>query len=163
MHCQSITISVDLCVLRDNLSRTYIVESELFSYYCLQEPLMEVMSPGTKNLQTYMINRLLVYMCREFRAAEKRHFLPCIRADELPSQFPFLSEAFLRKKLKEHANLQALSFCSILFWYIIIIFLFTVLYSTYHSEWICNISRGDQMDNGCGLRNATSEFSQRMN
>ncbi|PON40245.1 TAFII-230 TBP-binding protein [Parasponia andersonii] len=71
-----------------------------------QEPLMEVMSPGTKNLQNYMINRLLVHMCHEFRAAEKRHLLPCIRANELQSQFPYLSEVFLRKKLKEHANLQ---------------------------------------------------------
>lgn len=67
---------------------------------------MEVMSPGTKNLQNYMINRLLVYICRAFRAAEKRHLLPGIRAEDLPSQFPYLSEAFLRKKLKEHANLQ---------------------------------------------------------
>ncbi|XP_048320422.2 transcription initiation factor TFIID subunit 1 isoform X2 [Ziziphus jujuba] len=71
-----------------------------------QEPLMEVMSPGTKNLQNYMMNRLIVYMCREFRAAEKRQLLPCVRADALPSQFPYLSEAFLRKKLREFANLQ---------------------------------------------------------
>ncbi|XP_062077035.1 transcription initiation factor TFIID subunit 1 isoform X2 [Humulus lupulus] len=71
-----------------------------------QEPLMEVMSPGTKNLQNYMINRLLVHMCREFRAAEKRHMLPYIRADELQSQFPYLSEVFIKKKLKEYANVQ---------------------------------------------------------
>ncbi|XP_050262910.1 transcription initiation factor TFIID subunit 1 isoform X2 [Quercus robur] len=71
-----------------------------------QEPLMEVISPGSKALQTYMTNRLLVYMAREFRAFEKRHLLPCIRADELPGQFPYLSEAIIRKKLKEHANLQ---------------------------------------------------------
>lgn len=76
--------------------------------FSLQEPLMEVISPGSKALQTYMTNRLLVYMAREFRAFEKRHLLPCIRADELPGQFPYLSEAIIRKKLKEHANLQVI-------------------------------------------------------
>ena len=67
---------------------------------------MEVLSPGSKNLQTYMMNRLLVHMCREFQVAEKRHLLPCIRIDELLSQFPYLSEASFRKKIKEYANLQ---------------------------------------------------------
>ncbi|KAK9929251.1 hypothetical protein M0R45_026356 [Rubus argutus] len=67
---------------------------------------MEVMSPGTKNLQNYMISRLLVYICREFRAAEKRHLLPFIRSEELASQFHFLSDSFIKKKLKELANLQ---------------------------------------------------------
>ena len=71
-----------------------------------QEPLMEVMSPGTRSLQNYMMNRLLVHMCREFRAAEKSNLLPSVRADELPSQFPYLSDVFLRKKLKEYAYLQ---------------------------------------------------------
>lgn len=75
---------------------------------------MEVMSPATKNLQNYMINRLIVYMCREFRAAEKRQLLPCVRSDELPSQFPYLSEAFLRKKLREFANLQVLLLLTVL-------------------------------------------------
>ncbi|KAK8472151.1 hypothetical protein PHAVU_002G127400 [Phaseolus vulgaris] len=71
-----------------------------------QEPLMEVFSPGSKNLQTYMMNRLLVHMCREFQAAEKRHLPPYIRVDEFLSQFPYQSEASLRKKIKEYANLQ---------------------------------------------------------
>ncbi|KHN42867.1 Transcription initiation factor TFIID subunit 1-A [Glycine soja] len=71
-----------------------------------QEPLMEVLSPGSKNLQNYMINRLLVHMCREFQAAEKRHMPPYIRADEFLSQFPYQSEASFRKKIKEYANLQ---------------------------------------------------------
>ncbi|MED6142970.1 hypothetical protein PIB30_002256 [Stylosanthes scabra] len=71
-----------------------------------QEPLMEVLSPGSKNLQTYMMNRLLVHMCREFQAAEKRHVLPCVRIDELLSQFPYLSEAAFRKRIKEYATLQ---------------------------------------------------------
>lgn len=67
---------------------------------------MEVMSPGTKGLQTYIMNRLLVYMYREFRAGEKRGSLPCIRADELSARFPNISEAFLRKRLKHCADLQ---------------------------------------------------------
>ncbi|KAI9119615.1 hypothetical protein K1719_009491 [Acacia pycnantha] len=44
-----------------------------------QEPLMEVLAPGSKNLQTYMMNRLL---------------------------FPYLSEASFRKKIKEYSILQ---------------------------------------------------------
>ncbi|KAI4327951.1 hypothetical protein L6164_020355 [Bauhinia variegata] len=71
-----------------------------------QEPLMEVLSPGSKNLQTYMMNRQLVHMCREFQAVEKRHLPPYIRVDELLSQFPYLSEASFRKRIKEFANLQ---------------------------------------------------------
>ncbi|XP_020207672.1 transcription initiation factor TFIID subunit 1 isoform X2 [Cajanus cajan] len=71
-----------------------------------QEPLMEVLSPGSKNLQTYMMNRLLVHMCREFQAAEKRHLPPYIRVDEFLSHFPYQSEASFRKKIKEYANLQ---------------------------------------------------------
>ena len=67
---------------------------------------MEVLSPGSKNLQNYMINRLLVHMCREFQAAEKRHMAPYIRVDEFLSQFPYQSEASFRKKIKEYANLQ---------------------------------------------------------
>ncbi|XP_019421080.1 PREDICTED: transcription initiation factor TFIID subunit 1-like isoform X2 [Lupinus angustifolius] len=71
-----------------------------------QEPLMEVLSPGSKNLQTYMMNRLLVHMCREFQVAEKRHLPPYIRTDEFLSHFPYLSEASLRKRIKEYAYLQ---------------------------------------------------------
>lgn len=71
-----------------------------------QEPLMEVFSPGSKNLQTFMMNRLLVHMCREFQAAEKQHLSPYIRIDDFLSQFPFLSEASFRKRIKEYANLQ---------------------------------------------------------
>uniref|UniRef100_A0A6N2M4Q3 Ubiquitin-like domain-containing protein n=1 Tax=Salix viminalis TaxID=40686 RepID=A0A6N2M4Q3_SALVM len=66
-----------------------------------QEPLMEVLAPASKNLQAYIINRLLLYLYREFRAAEKRGMLPWIRADELSAPFPNVSETILRKKLKE--------------------------------------------------------------
>ncbi|KAL9240687.1 hypothetical protein vseg_014876 [Gypsophila vaccaria] len=71
-----------------------------------QEPLMEVMSPGSKNPQNYLWNRLFVFMYREFRAAIKRNLPPCIRADELISQFPNIPEHFLRKRLKHCADLQ---------------------------------------------------------
>ncbi|KAM1575392.1 transcription initiation factor TFIID subunit 1 [Malus sylvestris] len=101
--------STDYLLVRSAKGKLSIRRIDRLNVVGQQEPLMDVMSPGTKNLQNYMINRLLVYICREFRAAEKRHLLPCIRADELPSQFPYLSEPFLRKKLKEHANFQRAS------------------------------------------------------
>ncbi|XP_061947008.1 transcription initiation factor TFIID subunit 1-like isoform X2 [Populus nigra] len=71
-----------------------------------QEPLMEVLAPASKNLQAYIINRLLLYLYREFRAAEKRGTLPWIRADELSALFPSIPETILRKKLKECAVLR---------------------------------------------------------
>ncbi|KAL5992407.1 hypothetical protein ACLOJK_013325 [Asimina triloba] len=67
---------------------------------------MEVISPGSKALQTYIGNRLLVYLYREFRAKEKPGSQPFVRADELSVLFPNLSEAFLRKRLKHCAELQ---------------------------------------------------------
>lgn len=75
-------------------------------FFSLQEPLMEVLTPGSKNLQAYILNRLLVYVYREFRAAEKRGVVPWIRADELSTQFPNLSDTIIRKKLKECAVLR---------------------------------------------------------
>ncbi|KAJ0089663.1 hypothetical protein Patl1_13830 [Pistacia atlantica] len=75
-------------------------------YMDLYEPLMEVMSPSSKNLQTYSTNRLLIYVYREFSAAAKRGLLPCIGVDELSAQFPNVSEAIIRKKMKECAFLQ---------------------------------------------------------
>ncbi|XP_050374136.1 transcription initiation factor TFIID subunit 1 isoform X2 [Argentina anserina] len=98
--------STDYLLVRSAKGKLSIRRIDRLNVVGQQEPLMEVMSPGTKNLQNYMINRLLVYICREFRAAEKRNTLPCIRADELPSQFPYLTDAFIKKKLKELANLQ---------------------------------------------------------
>ncbi|XP_047975117.1 transcription initiation factor TFIID subunit 1 [Salvia hispanica] len=71
-----------------------------------QEPHMEVMSPGSKGVQFYIMNRVLVHMYREFRACEKRGLRPSIRSDELVSQFRNLSETFLRKRLKNCADLQ---------------------------------------------------------
>ncbi|KAK4834572.1 hypothetical protein QYF36_025044 [Acer negundo] len=71
-----------------------------------QEPLVEVMSHGSKNLQTYSINRLLVYVYSEFSAAGKRGLPPCIGVDELAARFLNLSEAIIRKKIKECAFLR---------------------------------------------------------
>jgi transcription initiation factor TFIID subunit 1 len=66
---------------------------------------MEVFSPGTKNVQNYLLNRLLAYVYREFRAREKPDSTPRIRADELPIQSP-LTEAIVKKRLKHCADLK---------------------------------------------------------
>ncbi|CAN1821883.1 Transcription initiation factor TFIID subunit 1 [Linum perenne] len=71
-----------------------------------EEPIMEVFSPASKNLQAYTLNRLLVYVYRDFRAAEKRGVVPWIRADELTAQFPGVADTILRKKMKECAVLR---------------------------------------------------------
>lgn len=66
------------------------------------------MSPGSKNVQTYLGNRLLVYLFREFRAKEKLGSLPSVQVDELSAQFPNISEAILRKRVKHCADLQVI-------------------------------------------------------
>ncbi|XP_008806233.2 LOW QUALITY PROTEIN: transcription initiation factor TFIID subunit 1 [Phoenix dactylifera] len=71
-----------------------------------QEPHMEVLSPGSKNVQTYLANRMIVHVYREFRANDKPDFLPYIRADELAALFPSLTDAFVRKRLKHCADLK---------------------------------------------------------
>ncbi|RWW04775.1 hypothetical protein GW17_00031982 [Ensete ventricosum] len=67
---------------------------------------MEVLSPGIKTVQNYLVNRMLVYVYREFRAKEKPGILPHIRADELFAQFPGLTDAFVRKRLKHCADIK---------------------------------------------------------
>lgn len=69
---------------------------------------MEAMSPGTKNVQNYIWNRLLVHVYREFRVKEKPGFRPCVRADDLSSLFPSLTEALIRKRLKHCADLKVI-------------------------------------------------------
>ena len=66
---------------------------------------MEVFSPGTKNVQNYLLNRMLVYVYREFRARESPGTICQIRADELPIQSP-LTDAIVRKRLKHCAELK---------------------------------------------------------
>lgn len=69
---------------------------------------MEVLSHASKGVQTYLMNRLLVYLYREFRAVEKCGVRPAIRADELSAQFPNMPETFLRKRLKHCSDLQVI-------------------------------------------------------
>ncbi|KAL0365199.1 UNVERIFIED_CONTAM: Transcription initiation factor TFIID subunit [Sesamum angustifolium] len=98
--------STDYLLVRSSKGKLSIRRIDRIDVVGQQEPHIEVMSPGSKGVQFYIMNRLLVYMYREFRAAEKRGLRPSIRADELFSQFPSLSEAFLRKRLKNCADLQ---------------------------------------------------------
>uniref|UniRef100_A0A452XC77 Ubiquitin-like domain-containing protein n=1 Tax=Aegilops tauschii subsp. strangulata TaxID=200361 RepID=A0A452XC77_AEGTS len=70
-----------------------------------QEPHMEVFSPRPKNLQNYLLNRILVYVYREFRARERPGVLSQIRADEIPIEHP-LTEVIVRKGLKHCADLE---------------------------------------------------------
>ncbi|XP_003560349.1 transcription initiation factor TFIID subunit 1 isoform X2 [Brachypodium distachyon] len=72
-----------------------------------QEPHMEVFSPGTKNMQNYLLNRILVYVYREFRVREMPGVPSQIRGDELPIQPP-LTEAIVKKRLKHCADLKKL-------------------------------------------------------
>lgn len=68
---------------------------------------MEVLTPTSKTVQNYIGNRLLVYLYREFRSNEKPgQPPPRVPADELLSQFPLLTEGFMRKRLKHCADLQ---------------------------------------------------------
>ncbi|KAG0472053.1 hypothetical protein HPP92_016599 [Vanilla planifolia] len=71
-----------------------------------QEPHMEVLSPGSKGVQSYLVNRMLVHVYREFRASEKPGAFPSVRADELAALFPGLTDAFMRKRLKLCADLK---------------------------------------------------------
>ncbi|KAH7847356.1 hypothetical protein Vadar_025175 [Vaccinium darrowii] len=98
--------STDYLLVRSAKGKLSIRRIDRLDVVGQQEPHMEVMSPGTKGIQTYIMNRLLLYMYREFSAVEKRGLFPCIRADELSSQFPTLYEGFLRKRLKHCADLQ---------------------------------------------------------
>ncbi|PHT96896.1 Transcription initiation factor TFIID subunit 1 [Capsicum chinense] len=98
--------STDYLLVRSTKGKLSIRRIDRIDVVGQQEPHMEVTSPGSKGVQTYIMNRLLVYMYRQFRAIEKRGSRPFIRADELSAQFPSLSEAFLRKRLKHCADLQ---------------------------------------------------------
>ena len=66
---------------------------------------MEVFSPGTKNLQNHLLNRMLVYVYREFRLRERPGVLSQIRADEIPIEHP-LTDVIMRKGLKHCADLE---------------------------------------------------------
>ncbi|XP_057812451.1 transcription initiation factor TFIID subunit 1 isoform X2 [Salvia miltiorrhiza] len=96
----------DYLLVRSSKGKLSIRRIDRIDVVGQQEPHMEVMSPGSKVVQFHIMDRVLVYMYREFRACEKRGLRPSIRLDELVSQFRNLSEAFLRKKLKNCADLQ---------------------------------------------------------
>ncbi|XP_075494271.1 transcription initiation factor TFIID subunit 1-like [Primulina tabacum] len=98
--------STDYLLVRSAKGKLSIRRIDRIDVVGQQEPHVEVMSPGSKVVQFYIMNRLLVYMYREFRAAEKRGLRPSMRADELSALFPGLSEAFLRKRLKNCAEFQ---------------------------------------------------------
>ncbi|MCL7041639.1 hypothetical protein MKW94_025685 [Papaver nudicaule] len=98
--------TTDYLLVRSAKGKLFLRRIDRIHVVGQQEPHMEVISPGSKNLQTYIGNRLLVYMYRVCRANEKRGMAPCIRADELAAQFPYLSEPILRKRLKHCADLQ---------------------------------------------------------
>lgn len=71
---------------------------------------MEVMSPGSKNLQTYLVNRMLVYVYREFlkrNERNERHQVTAkIAADELSFLFSNLTDAIVKRNLKNCAYLK---------------------------------------------------------
>ncbi|KAL9174486.1 hypothetical protein ABFS82_02G055100 [Erythranthe guttata] len=98
--------STDYLLVRSSKGKLSIRRIDRIDTVGQQEPHMEVMSPGSKAVQIYIMHRVLVYMYREFHASKKRGLRPSVRVDELFSQFPTLSEAFLRKRLKSCADLQ---------------------------------------------------------
>ncbi|XP_026401492.1 transcription initiation factor TFIID subunit 1-like isoform X1 [Papaver somniferum] len=98
--------TTDYLLVRSAKGKLFLRRIDRIHVVGQQEPHMEVISPGSKNLQTYIGNRLLVYMYRVCRVNEKRGMAPCIRADELAAQFPSLSEPIIRKRLKHCAELQ---------------------------------------------------------
>ncbi|GJS20660.1 transcription initiation factor TFIID subunit 1 isoform X1 [Tanacetum coccineum] len=74
-----------------------------------QEPHMEVMTPASKGLQNFSMNRLLVFMYREFRACQKKGLAPAIGANELSALFANVAEIPLRKRLKMFCDFQRCS------------------------------------------------------
>ncbi|VVA94016.1 unnamed protein product [Arabis nemorensis] len=58
-----------------------------------QEPHIEVMSPAPKNLQTYLVNRMMVYVYRELKS--HHHIAP----DELRFLFSKISNAVIKKNM----------------------------------------------------------------
>ncbi|XP_017241541.1 transcription initiation factor TFIID subunit 1 isoform X2 [Daucus carota subsp. sativus] len=106
--------STDFLLVRSPKGKLSIRRIDRIDVVGQQEPHIEVMSPSSKGVQMYTMNRLLVYLYREFRAAEKRGLRPSIRVDELSAQFPNMNEAFLRKRLKHCADFQKQS--NGLFW-----------------------------------------------
>ncbi|PPE02912.1 hypothetical protein GOBAR_DD00072 [Gossypium barbadense] len=98
--------STDFLLVRSPKGKLSIRRIDRIAVVGQQEPLMEVFAPGSKNIQTYLMNRMLVYVYREFSASAKRGLIPFMGTDELFTHFPNLSDAIVRKKLKECAYLR---------------------------------------------------------
>ncbi|XVF65743.1 hypothetical protein PTKIN_Ptkin09bG0274400 [Pterospermum kingtungense] len=98
--------STDFLLVRSPKGKLSIRRIDKIAVVGQQEPLMEVFAPGSKNIQAYLMNRMLVYVYREFSAAAKRGLTPFIGTYELFTHFRNLSDAIVRKKLKECAYLR---------------------------------------------------------
>ncbi|KAI3686002.1 hypothetical protein L1987_79671 [Smallanthus sonchifolius] len=98
--------SADYLLIRSTKGKLSLRRIDRIYVVGQQEPHMEVMSPVSKGVQMYNMNRLLVYMYREFRACQKRGLVPAIRANELSAQFANVAEVSLRKRLKMFCDFQ---------------------------------------------------------
>uniref|UniRef100_A0A164ZGS7 Transcription initiation factor TFIID subunit 1 n=1 Tax=Daucus carota subsp. sativus TaxID=79200 RepID=A0A164ZGS7_DAUCS len=98
--------STDFLLVRSPKGKLSIRRIDRIDVVGQQEPHMRVMSPSSKDVQRYSMNRLLVYLYREFLAAGKRGLHPSIKVNELSAQFPDMNKASLRKRLKHCADLQ---------------------------------------------------------
>ncbi|ANM65625.1 histone acetyltransferase of the TAFII250 family 2 [Arabidopsis thaliana] len=65
-----------------------------------QEPRMEIMSPASKNLHAYLVNRMMAYVYREFKHRDR------IAADELSFSFSNISDATVRKYMQVCSDLE---------------------------------------------------------
>ncbi|KAF8046085.1 hypothetical protein N665_4038s0001, partial [Sinapis alba] len=88
--------STDYLLVRSSKGKLSLRRIDKIFVVGQQEPRMEVMSPTSKNLQTYLVNRMLVYVDREFK---HRHRIP---ADELSFLFSNLSDAVVKKSMRIH-------------------------------------------------------------
>ncbi|XP_010535990.1 PREDICTED: transcription initiation factor TFIID subunit 1 isoform X2 [Tarenaya hassleriana] len=95
--------STDYLLVRSAKGKLSLRRIDRIAVVGQQEPLMEVMTPGSKNLQMYLVNRMLVYVYREFM---KRGMRQPIAADELSFLFSNLSDAIIRKNMKACAVLK---------------------------------------------------------
>jgi len=61
---------------------------------------MEIMSPASKNLHAYLVNRMMAYVYREFKHRDR------IAADELSFSFSNISDATVRKYMQVCSDLE---------------------------------------------------------
>ncbi|CAH1438457.1 unnamed protein product [Lactuca virosa] len=106
--------STDYLLIRSSKGKLSLRRIDRIYVVGQQEPHMEVMSPVSKGVQMYNMNRLMVFMYREFRALQKNGLTPAIRANELSTQFANVAEVSLRKRLKLFCDFQVCAFESML-------------------------------------------------